>query len=65
MDPVTMTVHVASKAQIDRLAELVEQKLGGALAIVFNLHLAHDVVSVEQADHEIADLSALPNRRNL
>jgi hypothetical protein len=58
-----MTVRVASSDQMTRLAELAKEKLGGVMANIFALHLKNDVISVEQADHEIADLTALPNRR--
>lgn len=59
-----MTVHAATADQLERLTELVARKLSGLMSDIVRAHLRNDVISFEQADHEIADLSALPNRRN-
>jgi hypothetical protein len=60
-----MTVHAATADQLERLAELVTRKFGDLMSDIFQAHLRNDVISFEQADHEIADLSALPNRSSL
>lgn len=53
----------ASVEQIARLQVLSAKKLHGPVLDVYTAHLRTDPISHEQADHEIADLSALPNRR--
>ncbi len=52
----------ATKAQLDALSELVSHKLSTRMAPVFLRHVVHDELCYEQAEHEIADLTALPNR---
>lgn len=59
----TMTVHVATADQLTQIRELIPRKFSGPMETVFLRHLDNDVISSEQADHEIRDLAALPNRR--